>query len=682
MIRLIRCTLIWVPALVLLLLVQKGEPLTAQNPSPMQASAPRGHLPSRGDAPLLAEVPVTATATISDAGKGFSPSALLPTMPDVEDVLLALQAIGCGGTESLAYEASCGCVQPCDSCIHLEKAGPTSAQPGERITFKFTVTNCGDKPLLDVWVIDPQALGCDRRKVGHLRAGESYSFEEQYVVPTKRCGDLVNVAWATARSPHCSGVCDKASWTVAVPCAPPPTPAVEVAKGPQVQTVEYGASATFAITVTNVGKVDLASVIVDDPRALECSRALGALAVGSSASYQCSVPDVTLPFTNVVVVTATTPAGQVVSDQDRARVLVAAPAIGIAKSPHLLPVERGGIVTFTISLNNPGEVALGPVTVRDPLAPDCDRAFDALPQGASMQYQCASPPVTASFTNTVSATAMTPGGSSVTAQDQARVVIGGLHIEKFLGIGGVPEWQEADSPPGPAVYIGTPVWFWFMVRNSGDAELSGLLLTDSAVDLSPYPECVPPVTLQPGEPFDCVVGPLVAEVGQHSDTGQITGEFAGTTFSAADSVYYLGYDGSGASIDIEKYIAISGGPWQDADSIDAAPEVPAGPGDHPLIQFRFAVMNTGAVPLDDVSIVDTDLDLSSCAQVPSPLVPGASYECIVELPKASPCLQTNVATATGYYGGLPYSDTDAVHYVGVPCFTPTFYRTYLPYIAH
>jgi hypothetical protein len=93
-------------------------------------------------------------------------------------------------------------------------------------------------------------------------------------------------------------------------------------------------------------------------------------------------------------------------------------------------------------------------------------------------------------------------------------------------------------------------------------------------------------------------------------------------------------------------------------------------------------MNTGAVPLDDVSIVDTDLDLSSCAQVPSPLVPGASYECIVELPKASPCLQTNVATATGYYGGLPYSDTDAVHYVGVPCFTPTFYRTYLPYIAH
>jgi len=679
--RLVRRALAWIPFLLFLILPRYEQPLTAQSPVFAQSSQRREPELLASDTALLVGASKCVTDTVGNVGEVPWPLASPLTAPDAEDMLLALQEAGCDGAESLADETSCDCVQPCDSCVHLEKTGPTSAQPGEQITYTFTVTNCGNEPLLDTWVIDPLVFGCDGRKVGYLQPGQSYSLTGSYVVPAEKCGDLVNWAWAVGYSCHCSKVYDKALWVVDVPCAPEPTPAVEVAKGPQVQTVEYGASATFAITVTNVGEVDLESVIVDDPRVPECSRTLDTLAVGSSESYQCTLPDVTLSFTNVVAVTATTSSGQAVSDQDEARVLVATPAIELSKSPDLLPVERGGIVTFTIAVSNPGGVALGPVIVQDALAPDCDRVLDALLQGASVQYQCVSPQVTASFTNTASVTATTPNGSTVVAQDQARVVVGGLDIEKYLGIGGEPEWQEADSPPGPAVYVSTPVWFWLMVWNSGDIELSNLVLTDSAVDLASYPECTPPPALQPGEPFDCIVGPLLAEMGQHSDTGQITGEFAGSAFSAGDRVYYLGYDGSGASIDLEKYIAIDGGEWQDADSVELAPEVPAGPDDHSLVQFLFAVINTGSVPLDDVSVVDTDLDLSSCAPRPAPLDPGASYECIVELPRAMPCLQTNVATATGYYTGLPYRDTDAVHYFGVPCSTPTVYRTYFPFMV-
>jgi uncharacterized repeat protein (TIGR01451 family) len=680
MIRLIRRTLFWLPALVLLVLVRSEVPLTAQRLPSAQDNVARERVPSFSASSLPAEAPVRATGTISGTEELLWSPLSLPGAPEIGDALLALQGTGCDGADRLADGISPDCTQTCDSCIHLEKKGPTSAQPGERITYEFTVTNCGEKPLSDIWVIDPLILGCDMRKVGYLQPGQSYSLQASYVVPAKWCGRLVNWAWAIGHSAPCVSVWDKASWTVKVPCPPAPTPAVEVSKGPQLQTVEYGARATFAITVTNVGQVDLASLIVDDPRVSDCSRDLGVLTVGSSESYHCSVPDVTLPFTNVVVVTATTSSGQVVSDQDQARVLVATPAIELRKSPDLLPAERGGVVTFTITISNPGGVALGSVMVLDPLAPDCDRDFAALSEGERIQYQCVSPPVTSAFTNTASVTATTPGGSTMTAQDQARVVIGGLAIEKYLGIGGVPVWQEADNAPGPAVYIGTPVWFWFMVRNSGDAALSSLAMTDSTVDLAPYPDCVPPPTLQPGELFECVVGPLAAEIGQHVDTGQVTGELAGRTFVGRDSVYYLGYDGSGASIDLEKYIAINGGEWQDADSIEAAPEVPAGPDDRPLVEFLFAAMNTGSVPLDDLTVVDTDLDLSSCPPAPAPLMPGASYECIVDLPSAAPCLQTNVATATGYYGGLPYRDTDAVHYFGVPCSTPTFYRTYLPLI--
>jgi uncharacterized repeat protein (TIGR01451 family) len=623
---------------------------------------------------------MAATTDAGGAEEALWPSALLPAPQDGGDILWTLQGTGCDGAETLDYETSCDCVRPCDSCIDLEKAGPSSAQPGELITYTFTVTNCGDTPLQDVWVADYRVFGCAKQEVGDLQPGESYSFEAPYTVPLDRCGDLINFAWAVGRSALCFGVCDKDWWIVDVPCVPGPTAAVEIIKRPQAQTVENGAGATFAITVTNSGEVDLGPVAVDDPRALECNRSLESLPVGASTSYECTVPNVTQPFTNVIVATATTPSGESVSDEDEAQVLVATPGIEIHKSPDLLPAERGGIVTFTVGLTNSGEVSLGSVIVRDALAPECSRSLQVLEEGAGIQYECASAVVAASFTNTISVTGTTPGGASVTGQDEARVVIGGLSIEKHLGIGGVPEWQDADTPPGPPVLVGTPIWFWLMVRNTGDAEMSDLTLMDSALDLSAYPECALPLTLSPGAPFDCVVGPLFAQEGQHSDIAQITGQFAGRTFSAEDGVYYLGYNGSGASIDLEKYIAIDDGDWQDADSIDAAPEVPAGPDDEPLIQFLFAVMNTGAIPLYDVSVVDTDLDLSSCPEIP-PLEPGASHQCIVELPRAMPCLQTNVATATGYHNDLPYSDTDAVHYQGVPCFTPTFYHVYLPMIV-
>ncbi len=676
---LLRRTLTWFPVLILLLSIRHGDPLIAQAFADSQGGqaslyAQPDSMTQRPD--TLVSIPASG----ADGGSGMLWAPSFPARQTDIDATWALQETGCDGAESIAYEASCDCVDPCDSCIDLEKEGPASARPGELITYTFTVTNCGSTLLKDVWVADYRVFGCAKQEVGDLQPGESYGFQGSYRIPLDRCGDVVNFAWAVGRSTHCLGVCDKDWWIVDVPCGPGPTAEVEIAKRPQSQTIEYGTGATFTITVTNTGEVDLAPVVVDDPRALECNRSLASLPVGASTSYQCTVPNVTETFTNVVAVTASAPWGEAVFDEDEAQVIVAVPALEARKGPDLLAIERGGVVTFTVAITNTGEVPLGPLTVQDPLAPACDRSLGSLATGDSIQYECASPAVTASFTNTLYATGTTPAGASVTAQDAARVVIGSVSIEKYLGIGGVPEWQQADTPPGPPVLVGTPVWFWFTVRNTGNGVLTNLTLTDSALDLSAYEECVPPLTLLPGATFDCVVGPLYASEGQHSDEGRVTGQLAGRTFAAEDGVFYLGYDGSGASIDLEKYIAVDGGEWQEADTIDAAPEIPAGPDDDPLIEFLFAVLNTGAVPLYDVSVVDTDLDLSSCPAVPSPLGIGASYECIVELPKALPCLQTNVATATGYLDGLPYRDTDAVHYQGVPCYTPTRYRVYLPMV--
>ncbi len=85
-------------------------------------------------------------------------------------------------------------------------------------------------------------------------------------------------------------------------------PAISIVKqaidGTDTQVVNLGGTATFEITVSNNGPIDLVNVIIEDPLFMVCNNNVENLAVGESFTYTCSVSDVSASFINTVNVTA------------------------------------------------------------------------------------------------------------------------------------------------------------------------------------------------------------------------------------------------------------------------------------------------------------------------------------------------------------------------------------------
>lgn len=130
------------------------------------------------------------------------------------------------------------------------------------------------------------------------------------------------------------------------------TPAIDIEKLPDLQTIAYGADATFTIVVRNTGALDLFAVTVTDPLVPACDRLIGDLPVGGEVTYECTAPAVLVDFTNVAAVTGKDRFDRVVSDEDDAVVDVL-PLINVEKTadPEVVSVE-GGVVTFVVRVDN------------------------------------------------------------------------------------------------------------------------------------------------------------------------------------------------------------------------------------------------------------------------------------------------------------------------------------------
>jgi len=107
-------------------------------------------------------------------------------------------------------------------------------------------------------------------------------------------------------------------------------PAIAIVKNPKSQTVAAGGTATFTISVTNVGNTVLTDVHVVDPLSPNCNRtkatipALASMAPGSSVTYTCTRANVKAGFDNVATATGTPPSGPNVTASDTAPVKVKA----------------------------------------------------------------------------------------------------------------------------------------------------------------------------------------------------------------------------------------------------------------------------------------------------------------------------------------------------------------------
>lgn len=282
-------------------------------------------------------------------------------------------------------------------------------------------------------------------------------------------------------------------------------PAIEVQKTPDSQSVVSGSTVTFTIDVTNTGNVPLTGVAVTDVLAPDCAKSIGSLAAGASITeYTCTVANVTEGFTNTAGVSGMYGTTQV-SDSDTAAVTVTpvpAPAIEVQKTPDTQSVVSGSTVTFTINVSNTGNVPLTGVSVSDPLAPNCVRAYlGTLEPGASITaYTCTVSNVTEGFTNVATASG-TYGGASYSDLDDAVVTVtpvpvAGIEIQK--------------TPDTQTIASGGTATFSIVVTNTGTIPMTGVSVADPLT-----PGCVRASlgALAPGAStvvYTCTTGSLTA----------------------------------------------------------------------------------------------------------------------------------------------------------------------------
>ncbi len=203
--------------------------------------------------------------------------------------------------------------------IGIEKAPATQAVlPGADAEFTITVTNTGDTALTDVAVSDALTPSCDRT-FDSLPIGASETYTCVATVVTTA---FTNVAIVTGTPPTGGTVRAEDDAEVTLTGAP----SIEIEKAPEIQTIEPGANAEFAITVFNTGDVLLTDIAVSDPQVPECDNTIGSLPPGELFTYTCIAVGVGGSFVNVATAIGEDPSGSTVSDDDDATVTVNAQA--------------------------------------------------------------------------------------------------------------------------------------------------------------------------------------------------------------------------------------------------------------------------------------------------------------------------------------------------------------------
>ena len=192
--------------------------------------------------------------------------------------------------------------------VQVAKAAGTPASvpnpTGSVIFHRYTTINCTGTATNQTVALTPGAPSTANSDGFAVTADMSYQAE--YL------GD--------ANYPAHLGACEPLTVT------PLPAPGIAIVKNPKSQTVAVGGTATFSITVTNIGNVTLTDVHVVDPLSPNCNRtkadipALASMAPQAAVTYSCTRPNVRSAFNNVATAIGTPPTGPDVTASDTAPV--------------------------------------------------------------------------------------------------------------------------------------------------------------------------------------------------------------------------------------------------------------------------------------------------------------------------------------------------------------------------
>ncbi|HSG40309.1 MAG TPA: hypothetical protein VLE27_11775 [Thermoanaerobaculia bacterium] len=196
-------------------------------------------------------------------------------------------------------------------------------------------------------------------------------------------------------------------------------------------------------------------------------------------------------------------------------------------------IPVGSPVLWEYIVRNTGDVALTDVTVSDDQGVPVSCPRTALEAGESMTCTGHGTAAACQYKNIGTVVGTAPDGSELTAQDPSHYFGDqNARIDVETAVNG----QDADDPNGPTLTTGSPVAWTYGVTNTGDVNLTGIVVTD---DKGVAVTC-PKTSLRPGESMTCSASGTAAE-GLYRNVGAATAKTScGPDVQDSDPSHYFG----------------------------------------------------------------------------------------------------------------------------------------------
>jgi hypothetical protein len=305
-------------------------------------------------------------------------------------------------------------------------------------------------------------------------------------------------------------------------------------------SIPVGDPVSWTYTVTNTGNVTLIDVTVADDQGVTVTCPTDTLAPGESMTCTASGTAAVGQYTNLGTATGTPPAGDDVTDDDSSHYYGSEGGIDIEKATNGADADTptgpeilvGDPVEWTYVVTNTGSVALTDIGVTDDQDVAVTCPSERLDLGESMTCTATGVAIAGQYANLATVTGLDPFETELVDSDPSHYfgVNSAIEIEKATN------GQDADTPSGPSIPIGSTVTWTYLVTNTGHVALTGVMVAD---DKGATVTC-PKTTLATGESMTCTASG-VAVSGQYTNSGTVTGfDPAQTIVTDTDPSHYYG----------------------------------------------------------------------------------------------------------------------------------------------
>lgn len=546
------------------------------------------------------------------------------------------------------------------------------------ITYSFLVTNAGNNQIIKsgnpITVSDPMVGTVDcSAQPAVLASNGSFTCTATYS-PTQaqlNAGRVQNTA--TASYPFVNG---GSTTTVTSPSSTVTVPVVETVAltldktGPASFTA-VGQSLSFGFSVTNNGNTTLTSTTVTDPLIPGLSCTLTNIAPLASASctgtYVVTQANMDAGvINNTAIAQGRTAQGGTGNDNDAATVPVS-PAVVLKSATFDKTANKtsfasvGEQITYTLAVSNTGAQTLRNIAVTDSL---------------NASFSCAIPVLLPSVTNSsctyvhvvtqadIDAGSVVNAASAVSADFPATLT----DSVTVTGPARAASYSFTKTADGPFVAKDDIVTFTLAVTNTGTVTLSNVQITDSF--FTPAVSCTIPTLLPGAVNSTCQASYTVTQT--DVDNGQITNT---ASISASAPVGVTPPTATTATAVVQGPVSAP------AVSIAKTPSATTYAAVNDVINYTFAVTNSGNVTLTNLSVTDTALGFSCLLDDLAPQAvattctggaPALSASKTITQTEIDGGAYINTASVSGQsrVGGTTVSDSDIVTATG-PVQNPT-----------